>query len=66
MLGRSAARSRPRAAKARTGAARANRATVSQPGVIQPRASFDSGTVRPQRMPAVARAMIAVRFDVFM
>ena len=55
------ARSAPRATKARTGAAMPKRATASHAGSSQPRATFDSGTVRPQRSPAVTSAASALR-----
>ena len=50
----------------RTAAARPNRATVSQPGGSQARASLDSGTVVPHSIPAVARAATAGRRFTFM
>jgi hypothetical protein len=57
---------RGRAATSKTVAARPNRATVSHHGDSHPRASFDSGSVVPQSMPAVARAAIAGRRSMFM
>src|SRR3954451_4344369 len=62
----SAARSEPRAANARTGAAASKRAAVSQSGSSQPMATFDIGTVRPQMSPAAARAASALRRSVVM
>src|SRR3954451_19352762 len=62
----SAARSEPRAANARTGAAAAKRAAVSQSGSSQPIATFDIGTVRPQMSPAAASAASALRRSVVM
>ena len=50
----------------RTAAARPNRATVSQPGGSQPRASLDNGTVVPHSIPAAARAATAKRRLLFM
>ena len=64
ICGVSAARSPRRPAKASSGAASANRITVSQPPPSQSSESFDSGTVRPHSAPAAARARMAVRFVV--
>src|SRR3954463_10805885 len=49
---------------ASTGAATAKRAAVSQPASSQPRASLDSGTVRPQMRPAAVSAARAERRSV--
>src|SRR5687768_5345028 len=62
--GVSAARSPRRPNQASSGAASANRTTVSQPPPSQSSESFDSGTVRPHSAPAAARARMAVRFVV--
>jgi hypothetical protein len=50
---------RRRATASRTAAASPNRATVSQPGDSQARATLDSGTVVPHSSPAAARAATA-------
>ena len=64
--GRHAARSPARGAgSSRIAAATPKRATVSQPGASQPRASLESGTEVPHSSPAVARAAMARRL-VFM
>jgi Lrp/AsnC family leucine-responsive transcriptional regulator len=49
-----------------TAAARPNRATVSQPGGSQARASLDRGTVVPHSVPATASATTARRRLLFM
>jgi hypothetical protein len=56
IAGLNAARSLDRLTTVRSAAARANLANASQPGASHTRASLDSGTVVPHKIPAAARA----------